>query len=110
MVTSTPKNHVVELTKFAPLLLAELTGIWSLPWGGTRLRMLTFNTSTDRLGVETTDGQRIMESMVTGVTNRMSLAVPSQSMQFLPIKGFRSSTKITGLRGLYSTHPGEHNR
>ena len=37
MVTSTPKNHVVELTKFAPLLLAELTGIWPLLWGGTQL-------------------------------------------------------------------------
>ena len=44
MVTSTPKNHVVELTKFAPLLLAELTGIQSLLWGGTLLRMFTFNT------------------------------------------------------------------
>ena len=44
MVTSTPTNHVVELTKFAPLLLAELTGIWSLLWGGTQLRMFTFNT------------------------------------------------------------------
>ena len=44
MVTSTQMNHVVELTKFAPLLLAELTGIWSLLWGGTQLRMFTFNT------------------------------------------------------------------
>ena len=44
MVTSTPKNHVVELTKFAPLLLAELTGIRLLLWGGTQLRMFTFNT------------------------------------------------------------------
>ena len=44
MVTSTPTNHVVELTKIAPLLLAELTGIWSLLWGGTQLRMFTFNT------------------------------------------------------------------
>ena len=44
MVTYTPTNHVVELTKFALLLLAELTGIWSLLCGGTQLRMFTFNT------------------------------------------------------------------
>ena len=46
MVTSTPTKYLVELTKFAPLLLAELTGIWSLLWGGTQLRMFTFNTCT----------------------------------------------------------------
>ena len=45
MVTSTPSNHVVELTKFAPLLLAELTGKWSLLWGGTQPRMFTFKAS-----------------------------------------------------------------
>ena len=30
MVTSTPTNHMVELTKFAPLLLAEMTIIGNM--------------------------------------------------------------------------------
>ena len=45
LVTYTPKNHVVELTKFAPLLLAELNGKWSLLRGGTQLRMFNFKAS-----------------------------------------------------------------
>ena len=66
MVTSTLTNHVVELTKIAPLPLAELTGNghfyleeltkiaplllavmtgkWSFLWVGTQLRTFTFNT------------------------------------------------------------------
>ena len=49
MVTSTPRIHLVDLTKIPPILLAELPGIWSLLWGGNQLKMLIFNIWTGRI-------------------------------------------------------------